>query len=347
MTTDHRFLKACRREPVDRTPVWMMRQAGRYLEEYRALRAQHSFLEMCRTPELAAEVTVQPLRRFDLDAAIIFADILLPLPGMGIDLAFEKGEGPVIGTPVRSAADVAALVPFEPERDVPFLAEAIQMVRRELDGKVPLIGFSGAPFTLASYIIEGGSSRSFVATKTLMYGDPTTWHRFLEKIAEVVVAYLQYQVEAGVQALQLFDSWAGALSPADYREFVLPHSQRVLTAVTGAVPVIHFGTETATLLSLMRQAGGDVIGCDWRIDLADAWELIGPDRGIQGNLDPITLYAPQEVIEQRVQAVLDQAAGRPGHIFNLGHGILPTTPPENAGFMIDCVHRLSARKAAR
>jgi uroporphyrinogen decarboxylase len=341
--TDYRFLKACRREPVDRTPVWMMRQAGRYLAEYRAIRADHTFLEMCRTPELAAEVTVQPLRRFDLDAAIIFADILLPLPGMGIELSFTKGEGPVIHNPVRSAADVAALTPLLPERDVPFLAEAIKIVRAEIEGRVPLIGFSGAPFTLASYIVEGGSSRSFVATKTLMYTEPRVWHGFLEKIADVISAYLAYQIDAGVQVVQLFDSWVGTLSPADYREFVLPYTQRVIESVAGRVPVIHFGTDTTSLLPLMREAGGDVIGIDWRIDLAAAWEVLGPDVGVQGNLDPITLYAPPEVIEQRVQRVLDSAGGRPGHIFNLGHGILPTTPVDHAGFMIDAVHRLSAR----
>ncbi|MHB8868650.1 MAG: uroporphyrinogen decarboxylase, partial [Thermoleophilia bacterium] len=226
MTPDYRFLRACRREAVDCTPVWMMRQAGRYLEEYRALRAEHSFLEMCRTPELAAEVTVQPLRRFDLDAAIIFADILLPLPGMGVDLEFAKGEGPVIGNPVRSAGDVDALRPLEPEKHVPFLAEAIQMVRREIEGRVPLIGFSGAPFTLASYVIEGGSSRNYVFTKQMMYGAPDVWHRFMDKMTEVVAAYLAFQIEAGAQVVQLFDSWVGILSAADYREFVQPYSRR-------------------------------------------------------------------------------------------------------------------------
>ncbi len=339
--SEHRFLKACRREPVDCTPVWMMRQAGRYLEEYRALRAEHSFLEMCRTPELAAEVTVQPLRRFDLDAAIIFADILLPLPAMGIDLEFAKGEGPVIGNPVRTADDVAALTPIEPERDVPFLGEAIGMVRRELGGRVPLIGFSGAPFTLASYIIEGGGSRNFVDTKTLMYSRPEVWHAFLDKVTEVVIAYLKYQVEAGAQALQLFDSWVGILSPRDYEEYVLPYSTRVFEGIGHAVPTIHFGTDTTTLLALMKQAGGDVIGLDWRVELAQAWELLGHDVAVQGNLDPIVLYADQAVIEERVKRVLDSAGGRPGHIFNLGHGILPTVPVENAGFMIDAVHRLS------
>lgn len=343
MTPDYRFLRACRREAVDCTPVWMMRQAGRYLEEYRALRAKHSFLEMCRTPELAAEVTVQPLRRFDLDAAIIFADILLPLPGMGIDLDFAKGEGPVIGNPVRTAADVDGLGPLEPERDVPFLAEAIKMVRREVEGRVPLIGFTGAPFTLASYAIEGGGSRNYVATKRMMYGAPDVWHRFMDKMTEVVITYLAYQIEAGAQVVQVFDSWVGILSPADYREFVQPYSRRLIESVGGVVPVIHFGTDTATLLADMRDAGGDVIGVDWRIDLSDAWDILGPGVGVQGNMDPVLLYAPPAVIEERVAAVLKAAQGRPGHIFNLGHGILPTTPVEHAQVMIDAVHRLSAR----
>ncbi len=343
MTPDYRFLRACRREAVDCTPVWMMRQAGRYLEEYRALRAKHSFLEMCRTPELAAEVTVQPLRRFDLDAAIIFADILLPLPGMGIDLEFAKGEGPVIGNPVRSAADVDALRPLEPERHVPYLAEAIKIVRREIEGRVPLIGFTGAPFTLASYVIEGGSSRNYVFTKQMMYGAPDVWHRFMDKMADVVAAYLAYQIEAGVQVVQVFDSWVGILSPDDYREFVQPYSCRVIESVGSVVPVIHFGTDTATLLGDMRDAGGDVIGVDWRMDLADAWDILGPDVGVQGNMDPVILYAPPPVIEERVAGVLRSAAGRPGHIFNLGHGILPTTPVEHAQVMIEAVHRLSAR----
>lgn len=343
MTSEFRFLKACRQEEVDATPVWMMRQAGRYLEEYRALRAQHSFLEMCRTPELAAEVTVQPLRRFDLDAAIIFADILLPLPGMGIDLEFAKGEGPVIGNPVRSGADVDALRPLEPERHVPFLADAIRIVRKEIEGRVPLIGFSGAPFTLASYVIEGGSSRNYVHTKQMMYAEPAVWHRFMDKMADVVSAYLSYQIDAGAQVVQLFDSWVGVLSPADYAEYVLPYSQRVIESIGGAVPVIHFGTDTATLLPLMKQAGGDVIGVDWRLDLADAWRVLGEDVGVQGNMDPVVLFAPPAVIEEKVAEILRSVGGRPGHIFNLGHGILPTTPVEHARTMIDAVHRLSAR----
>jgi uroporphyrinogen decarboxylase len=343
MISDSCFLKACRRQPVDRTPVWMMRQAGRYLPEYRAIRAQHSFLEMCRTPELAAEVTVQPLRRFDFDAAIIFADILLPLPGMGIDLSFAKGEGPVIGNPVRTAADVDALTELTPEVDVPFLAEAIGLALAELRDRAPLIGFSGAPFTLASYVIEGGGSKNFIDTKTLMYTQPEVWHRFMDKVSSTIVAYLRYQIAAGVHAVQLFDSWVGILSPADYREYVLPYSSRVIAELAGTVPIIHFGTDTATLLPLMRQAGGDVLGVDWRIDLADAWQVVGPQFGVQGNLDPITLFAPPDVIVDKVQAVLTAAAGKPGHIFNLGHGVLPETPLDSVAVMVDAVHRLSAR----
>lgn len=343
MISDSCFLKACRREPVDRTPVWMMRQAGRYLPEYRAIRAQHSFLEMCRTPELAAEVTVQPLRRFDFDAAIIFADILLPLPGMGIDLSFAKGEGPVIGNPVRTAADVDALTELTPEVDVPFLAEAIGLALAELRDWAPLIGFSGAPFTLASYVIEGGGSKNFIDTKTLMYTQPEVWHRFMDKVSSTIVAYLRYQIAAGVHAVQLFDSWVGILSPADYREYVLPYSSRVIAELAGTVPIIHFGTDTATLLPLMRQAGGDVLGVDWRIDLADAWQVVGPQFGVQGNLDPITLFAPPDVIVDKVQTVLTAAAGKPGHIFNLGHGVLPETPLDSVAVMVDAVHRLSAR----
>jgi uroporphyrinogen decarboxylase len=343
MTSDFRFLRACRREPVDCTPVWMMRQAGRYLEEYRAIRAKHSFLEMCRTPELAAEVTVQPLRRFDFDAAIIFADILLPLPGMGIDLTFAKGEGPVIGNPVRTSSDVDAITTLTPETDVPFLAEAIRLVLREIRGRAPLIGFSGAPFTLGSYMIEGGGSKNFVATKTLMYAQPRVWHRFMEKVTSAIISYLRYQIAAGVHAVQLFDSWVGILAPSDYREYVLPYSSRVMEELANTVPIIHFGTDTATLLPLMRQAGGDVLGVDWRMDLADAWQLLGPDVGVQGNLDPIALFAPSDVIEDKVEAVLAGAGGRPGHIFNLGHGVLPETPPESVAVMVDAVHRLSAR----
>ena len=345
-----RFLRACRREPVDRTPVWFMRQAGRYMPEYRAIRARHSLLEICAQPELAAEVTLQPVRALGVDAAILFADILLPLIPMGLELEFAAGEGPVIHNPIRAAADVAALRPVEVPADLGHVLEAVRLVRRELDGQVPLIGFAGAPFTLACYLIEGGSSRSFLRAKRLMYGDPATWHALLGKLAQVVADYLAAQVRAGAQAVQLFDSWAGALSPDDYAEYVLPHSRFVLQSVAGAgAPIIHFGTDTASLLTLMAEAGGDVIGLDWRTPLDWGWEQVngaqvrgtdghGAPRAVQGNLDPVALFAPRPELERRVRRVLEQAGGRPGHIFNLGHGILPETPVENVKAVVEMVH---------
>ncbi len=344
MALNVRFLKACRREQVDCTPVWFMRQAGRYMAEYRAIRAKHTLLEICAQPELAAEVTLQPVRAFDVDAAILFADILLPLMPMGIHLEFAKGEGPIIHNPLGSRADVEALRVIDPCDDLRQVLAAVKLVRRELDGKTPLIGFAGAPFTLASYLIEGGSSRSFVKTKQLMYREPQTWHRLMSKLAQVIAAYLVAQIDAGAQAVQLFDSWVGALGPDDYREYVLPYSRQALQAVsaTGA-PSIHFGTDTATLLPLLKEAGGDVIGLDWRIDLDRGWETIGFDRAVQGNLDPVTLFAPRDELERRVRRILDQAAHRPGHIFNLGHGILPETPVENVKAVAELVHEFSQR----
>jgi uroporphyrinogen decarboxylase len=347
-----RFLRACRALAVDRTPVWFMRQAGRYMPEYRAIRAQHSLLEICAQPELAAEVTLQPVRALGVDAAILFADILLPLIPMGIELEFAAGEGPVIHNPIRSAADVAALRPVEIEASLAPVLETVRLVRRELDGQTPLIGFAGAPFTLASYLIEGGASRTFLRTKRLMYGDPDTWHALLAKLAVVVGNYLAAQARAGAQALQLFDSWAGALSPDDYEEYVLPHSRQVLgnlatPQVPGAgVPLIHFGTGTASLLTLMARAGGDVIGLDWRTPLDWGWEQVGAERAVQGNLDPTALFAPRAELDRRVRRVLEQAGGRPGHIFNLGHGILPETPVDNVKAVVEMVHELSVREAA-
>jgi len=342
MGLNDRFLNACCGQPVDRTPVWFMRQAGRYMPEYRAIRAQHSLLEICAQPDLAAEVTLQPVRTLGVDAAILFADILLPLIPMGLDLEFAAGEGPVIHNPVRTAAEVAALRPVQMEQSLANVLETVRLVRRELDGQVPLIGFAGAPFTLACYLIEGGSSRNFLRAKRLMYADPATWHTLLDKLALVVADYLAAQARAGAQALQLFDSWVGTLSPEDYEEYVLPHSRAVLgrLAATG-VPVIHFGTDTATLLPLMAQAGGDVIGLDWRTPLDWGWEQVGADRAVQGNLDPVALFAPRPELERRVQRVLDQAGGRPGHIFNLGHGILPETPVENVKAVVELVHEYS------
>jgi uroporphyrinogen decarboxylase len=344
MAMNDRFLKACRREQVDCTPAWFMRQAGRYMAEYRAIRAKHTLLEICAQPELAAEVTLQPIRAFNMDAAILFADILLPLMPMGIDLEFAKGEGPVIHNPIGSRADVEALRKVDPHESLAHVLEAVKLVRRELDGKTPLIGFVGAPFTLASYIIEGGSSRSFTKTKRLMYSDTRTWHILMSKLGCVIADYLTAQVKAGAQAVQLFDSWVGALSPDDYREYVLPHSRFIIEQVqrTG-VPIIHFGTDTATLLPLLKEAGGDVIGLDWRIDLDRGWETIGFDRAVQGNLDPAALFAPRDELERRVKIILQQAANRPGHIFNLGHGILQETPVENVKAVVEMVHEFSQR----
>jgi len=340
-----RFLRACRHEPVDYTPVWFMRQAGRYMAEYKAIRAKHTLLEICSQPELAAEVTRQPVRTLGVDAAILFADILLPLIPMGIQLEFAAGEGPVIHNPIRAPADVTALRPVDPRESLAHVLEAVRLVRRELDGHTPLIGFAGGPFTLASYIIEGGASRNYVRTKRLMYRDPQTWHALLSKLARVVAYYLVAQVEAGAQAIQLFDSWAGALSPDDYRDYVLPHSRLILRAVsaTGA-PVIHFGAGTATLLPLMREAGGDVIGLDWRTPLDWGWDQVGTDTAVQGNLDPVALFAPRPELERRVRTILEQAAGRPGHIFNLGHGILPGTPVDNVKATVEMVHEFSVRE---
>ncbi|HET7089649.1 MAG TPA: uroporphyrinogen decarboxylase [Anaerolineae bacterium] len=340
--TDSRFLRACRREPVDRTPVWFMRQAGRYMAEYRAVRAKHSLLEICRQPELAVEVTLQPVRALGVDAAILFADILLPLIPMGIDVEFSAGEGPVIHNPIRAPADVAALRTIEPCESLGHVLESVRLIRRELDGKVPLIGFAGAPFTLASYLIEGGSSRNFVRTKRLMVNDPPMWHALMGKLARVVANYLVAQVEAGAQAVQLFDSWVGALGPDDYREYVLRHSRLVFDALRATgVPAIHFGTDTATLLPLMKDAGGDVISLDWRTPLDWGWSALGPEVAVQGNLDPVALFAPRGELERRVRAILKQAGGRPGHIFNLGHGILPETPVENVKAVVEMVHEFS------
>ena len=347
--TESRFLRACRCEPVDCTPVWFMRQAGRYMAEYRAVRAKHSLLEICSQPDLAAEVTLQPVRALGVDAAILFADILLPLVPMGIHLEFAADEGPVIHNPIRTAADVAALRPVEPRESLAPVLQAIRLVRSELGGHTPLIGFAGAPFTLASYLIEGGSSRNFVQTKQMMYGAPQTWHALMGKLARVVADYLVAQIEAGAQAVQLFDSWVGCLSPDDYCEYVLPHSQFVLRAVKATgVPAIHFGTDTAMLILWMKTAGGDVIGLDWRTPLDLAWKALGPETAVQGNLDPVALLveAPYPELERRVQAVLEQAAGRPGHIFNLGHGILPETPVENVKAVVEMVHKFSMRRVA-
>jgi uroporphyrinogen decarboxylase len=337
------FLRACRREETECTPVWLMRQAGRFLRKYRSLRQRYSFLTLCKTPDLATQVTLMPIERLGVDAAIIFADILLPLEPMGVDLEFSKGEGPVIHNPPRSRPEVEQLRHIEADEDLAFVMEAIKAVCRELKGRIPLIGFSGAPFTLASYLLEGGGTKDFIRTKSLMYQDPSCWHLLMEKLSTVVCSYLNAQVRAGAGAVQVFDSWAGALSPPDYREFVLPHSQHVFQELPPEVPCIHFATGASGILELMQEAGGDVIGIDWRIDLEEAWGRLGYKVGIQGNLDPAALFGPQERIEKAVGEILEQAGGRPGHIFNLGHGILPKTPEANVITMVEAVHRLSKR----
>jgi uroporphyrinogen decarboxylase len=317
-----------------------MRQAGRYMAEYRSLRERHSLLDLCRTPDLATEVTLQPVRRIEVDAAILFSDLLLPLEPMGIRFDFVKGEGPAVDEPLRSEADLARVHAFEPRERLGYVLQAIRQIKTELDGRVPLIGFAGAPFTLASYAIEGGHSSAFAHTKALMYGAPAAWHRFCGLIAEIIGDYLLAQVEAGVDVVQVFDSWVGALNAADYREFLLPHTRRIFESVapTG-VPTIHFGVGTGSILGEMREAGGDVIGADWRIPLDEAWAQIGHDRGIQGNLDPTLLLGPVERIFAATDDVLQRAGGRPGHVFNLGHGILPTTPLEHVQALARYVHQ--------
>lgn len=342
------FIKACRREPTDYTPIWLMRQAGRYMREYREFRARHSFIEMCTNPELAAEVTLMAVDRLLPDAAIIFSDLLLILQPMGIDLEYSKGEGPVIHNPIRSGGQVDELREVEPP-SLDYVYEAIRITRRALKPTIPLIGFAGLPFTLASYVIEGGGSRNYQQTKMMMYRDPGAWRALMEKLSRAIVGYVKAQIAAGAQAIQLFDSWVGCLSPDDYREYVLPHSKAVFEAVRSSIrdsqssiPLIHFGTDTATLLELMKQAGGDAIGLDWRVDLADAWNRLN-DVAVQGNLDPLVLFAGPREIRLRAQQILDKAGGRPGHIFNLGHGILPGTPVEHVVELIDVVRELSAR----
>ena len=343
MGKDHVFLRACRREPTEYTPVWLMRQAGRYMKEYRKIRRKVSFLDLCKSPDLAAEITLLPVQKLGVDAAIIFGDILLPLEGMGIHLEFTKGGGPVIRNPIGDEEDIERLRIIDPEKHVPFLLKAIEIVRRELKERVPLIGFAGAPFTLSSYLIEGGRSADYSKTKGLMLDAPSWWHRLMEKLTEVTIRYLKAQVHHGAQTLQLFDSWAGCLSPWDYEAHVLPYSKRVIQEVREQAPVIHFSVGTGGFLHLIKEAGGDVIGIDWRTDLGGGWERLGYDVSIQGNLDPSVLLASRQMIELHVRRILESAGKRPGHIFNLGHGVLPETPEENVIFMVDTVHRFSRR----
>ena len=325
------------------TPVWFMRQAGRYMAEYRKVREKHTLLDICKTPELSLEVTLQPLR-LGVDAAILFADILLPLEPMGAPFEFAKGEGPVIHHPIRDARAIDALRVIEPAEGLGYVIDAVRLIRKELAGRVPLIGFAGGPFTLASYLVEGGRSAHFEKTKRLMYGDPVAWDMLMGKLAEVVRRYLRAQIEAGAEAVQLFDSWVGCLSVDDYRQFVMPHVARILRDVeTLAVPVIHFGTDTGALLSLMREAGGTVIGVDWRTPLDEGWNKAGAGVAVQGNLDPSVLFAPWDFIATATERVLARAERRPGHIFNLGHGILPETPVDNVKRLVELVHQSTAR----
>jgi uroporphyrinogen decarboxylase len=329
------LVRAARREPVERTPVWFMRQAGRSLPEYRALRERHSFWEVAQTPELCAEVTLQPVRRHGVDAAVMFADIMTPVVAMGLDVELVEGVGPVLETPVRSAADVERLTLPDPDSAYSPLAEAIRMVRAELAADRAVVGFCGGPFTVAGYLVEGRPSRELTRVKALMYGERATWNALMERLAECFGAYLGAQVRAGADVVQLFDSWVGVLSPADYEEFVAPWSARILASVE--VPAIHFGTGTTTLLPAMARAGGDVIGLDWRIPLDDGWALVGDDRGVQGNLDPALLLGPWDRVEDAALDVLARAGGRPGHIFNLGHGVLPGTTAESVTRLAELV----------
>lgn len=337
LTGGGRFLRACLRKPVDRTPVWFLRQAGRYMAEYRAVRQHHTLLEICKRPELAAEVTITAAEKLGVDAAIIFADLLLPFECMGLDFEFQAGEGPVIHRPVRSAEDVARLR-TDRASELGYVAEAIAKAAAHFKDRLGIIGFCGAPYTLASYMIEGGGSRNYIHTKTMMYRQPETWQRLLDKLAVVLRQYAAQQVEAGAEVIQIFDSWVGSLSVADYREFVLPAARSLVREVQSlGVPVIYFGVDTASLLPAMRETGADVIGLDWRVPLDEGWRALDYGCAVQGNLDPITLFAEPELLRRRVHEVLEQAAGRPGHIFNLGHGIVPETPVENVQRVVEYV----------
>jgi len=337
------FLQACLRRPVPFTPIWLMRQAGRYMPEYRAVRARLGFLELCKNPDAAAEVTLQPVERLGVDAAILFADILLVLEPLGVGLEFTRGDGPRIDRPIRTSQAARALPQINVDDSLAFVFETVRRARKALADRVPLIGFAGAPFTLASYLIEGGPSREFLLTKAFMREEPEAWAAMMTALADVTAAYLNGQIAAGAQAVQLFDSWVGTLAPTDYREYVLPHSRRVIAALAPGVPVIHFGVGTGGLLPLMKAAGGDVIGLDWRVELGPTWERLGYDVAVQGNLDPAVLLAGVGAIRRAAREILGGAAGRPGHVFNLGHGIHKETPVEHVRALVDIVHELSAR----
>jgi uroporphyrinogen decarboxylase len=339
------LVRACRREQVERTPVWFMRQAGRSLPQYREIRKRHGLFDVCRRPELCAEVTLQPVEAHGVDAAVMFADIMLPVIGMGVDVDLVENVGPVVDRPIASRADVERLGIPDPADSVPFILDAVRLVREALPPERALVGFCGGPFTVAGYLVEGRPSREFLKVKALMYGDPETWRALMERLAEAFALYVAAQVRAGADVIQVFDSWAGALSPGDYEEFVAPHSARILAAVE--VPTIHFGTGTATLLEAMTAAGGDVIGLDWRIPLDRGWAEVGHDRGVQGNLDPAVLLGPWARVEAATGDILARAGGRPGHVFNLGHGVLPETNPADLRRLVELVHeRTSTRVAA-
>ena len=336
-----RFLRAARCEPTDATPIWIMRQAGRYLPEYMAVRSKVTFLELCKRPDLAAEVTVTARNVLGVDAAILFADLLPILEPMGFELEYQQGEGPAIHNPIQGTHDVDRVQVVEDVNSLAYVFEAVKLIRQELPAEIPLLGFAGAPFTLASYAIEGGGSKNYVRTKSLMFCDPGAWGALMDKLVESLARYLNAQIEAGCQAVQIFDSWAGCLAPADYRRFVQPHTQKLIAQLPAGVPVINFLTGNPALLADQAAAGGQVIGIDWRVDLADAWNTIGQDRAIQGNLDPVSLYSDLETLERRVRDVLAAAGGRPGHIFNLGHGVHPDMDPENVKALVRMVHELT------
>ena len=341
MSQDYTFLKACRGEKTDYTPVWLMRQAGRYLPQYMAIRKKVTFLELCKTPELAAEVTIQPIDYLDADAAILFSDILTPVEPMGMKLDFVPG--PVFENPVRTEADIDALRIPVMEEDVPYVLETIKILRREFEGRVPLIGFGGAPFTLACYMVEGKGINDFALIKRLMYGAPELYAKLMDKVTEMDRQYLNAQIAAGAQTIQVFDTWGGIVSPLDYEKFILPYTRKLIDGLDRSVPIIHFVKGSGTMLDTVAKAGSDVMGLDWHVNLGKARDIIGPDIAVQGNLDPTVLYAPKEHIEREVKRILDENAGRPGHIFNLGHGILPTVDPEHARFMVECVHKHSGK----
>ncbi len=333
-----RILRACKQLPTDCTPVWFMRQAGRYMPEYRSLRKSHSILEICKTPQLAAEVTLQPIKAFNVDAAIIFADLLLPLEAMGLRIEFISGYGPYVYHPIRSPKDVAQLITRHVS-DLDYVGESIKLVQEELDGRIPLIGFVGAPFTMASYMIEGAASRNYMATKSLMWSEPETWKTLMEKLVDVLAGFASLQVSAGADIIQVFDSWVGNLAPTDYERYVLPYSKQLIRRIQDtSVPVIHFGTGNGSFLETFCKAGGEVIGLDWRVEIASSWNRAGRFVAVQGNLDPIALLAPLPELKSRVYNILNSVAGRTGHIFNLGHGIIPETPMNNVKAVVEMVH---------